>query len=47
MCVHVYYLLGQTEDGVKFFFGGGRGCRVRLPPRALSCYKKLKTSLLL
>ena len=43
MRVHVYSLLGLTESGRKVFFL--RVQEGRLPPRALSCFKRLKESL--
>ena len=49
MRVQVYSLLGQTEGERKMqktFFGGckKRSHIVRLPPRALGCHKRWKTS---
>ena len=35
MCVHVYYLLGQTEDGVKFFLEGAGGAGLDYPQEHL------------
>ena len=45
LSVQVYYVLGQTEEGSKAFFGGcKKGCRiVRLPPRAVGCHKRCKS----
>ena len=47
MSFEVYSVVGQTERERKTFFGGcnNGGHSVRLSPRALGCYEKLKTSL--
>ena len=47
MSFEVYSVVGQTERETKTFFGGcnNGGHSVRLSPRALGCYEKLKTSL--
>ena len=44
LSTQVYYLLGQTEEERKAFFGGSNkgDCIVRLPPRALGCHKRWK-----
>ena len=39
--------LAKLKVGRRSFFKGTSGCRVRLPPRVLSCYKSLKKSLFL
>ena len=45
LSVQIYYLLGQTEEERKAFFGGCKkeGHNVRLPPRALCCHKRWKS----
>ena len=49
MRVHACSLFDLTKlkvGGRSFLEGAGEGFRVRSPPRALSCYKRLKDVLL-